>query len=374
MRITPNAALLPSRTTSRRRVSQTRRMTQKGGALLAVMWMSAALAAIGFAVSARVLAETDHVSAIADGLRAQYLATGSVERAIQWMVWGPARRNPDGSTRFWQPNTPRLFMNYSSGDVVVEMIPESSKLDINRASAEQLFQVVAAVAGNPAEARQIANSIIDWRTPGGGGSSSGGSGVRGFGQTSQPFNFQYGPTFQPRHASFEEIEELLFVRGVTPELFYGNFVSTADGATYATGGLRDALSVWGSLGPFEINTVSPAVLQMLGATPAAIEQLVAQRALRPLSSLTDAPNLGSASGRLSTSGIQLWTIRATARLRNPDGTASDVVRSASATVKYFSDNKHFTQPVHVLRFRDNDWSQFTATPPAISTGIGGLAQ
>lgn len=365
MPIFPNAIRIP------RRVTQTRKATQKGGALLAVMWMSAALAAIGFAVSARVLSETDHVSATADGLRAQYLATGSVERAIQWMVWGGARRNPDGSPRFWQPNTPRLYMNYSSGNAVVEMIPESSKLDINRATPEQLFQVAAAISGNPAQARQIAGGIVDWRTPGGGGGGSAGGGLS---QPNQPFNFQLGPTFQPRHASFQEIEELLFVRGVTPELFYGNFVSTADGSTYATGGLRDALSVRGSLGPFEINSVSPAVLQMLGASPGAIQQLLAQRAVRPLSSVGAGPNLGAASGQLSVNGIQVWTIRATARLQNPDGTPSDVVRTASATVKYFPDNEHFTQPVHVLRFQDNDWSQFAATPPAIQTGIGGLAQ
>src|SRR5690606_29118952 len=76
--------------------------SQKGGALLAVLWLSAALAAIGFAVSTRVLAETDHVSATADGLRAQYLASGSVERAIQWMGWGPGRPNADGAGQFWR--------------------------------------------------------------------------------------------------------------------------------------------------------------------------------------------------------------------------------------------------------------------------------
>ena len=47
----------------------------RGSALLAVLWLSAALAAIAFSVSTTVRAETDRVSTAADGLRASYLRT-----------------------------------------------------------------------------------------------------------------------------------------------------------------------------------------------------------------------------------------------------------------------------------------------------------
>jgi len=76
---------------------------EKGGALLTVLWLSAALAAIAFSVATTVRSETDRVSSSAEGLRAYYLASGSVERAIQWMMWGSTVRNPDGSPR-WQPS------------------------------------------------------------------------------------------------------------------------------------------------------------------------------------------------------------------------------------------------------------------------------
>src|SRR5205823_5042776 len=97
-------------------------VTRKGGALLAVLWMSAALAAIGFSVATTIRTETGHASTAADGLRAQFLATGSVERAIQWMTWGAQPRTPQ--VPFWDPTMPRLNMSYPSGDAVVEMIPE----------------------------------------------------------------------------------------------------------------------------------------------------------------------------------------------------------------------------------------------------------
>src|ERR1051325_6265588 len=88
-------------------------------AQLAVLWLSAALAAIAFSVATTVRAETDRVSTAADGLRAWYLGAGSVERGIQWMCWGPDFRNPDGSARFWEPNKPRSYLSSPSGEARV---------------------------------------------------------------------------------------------------------------------------------------------------------------------------------------------------------------------------------------------------------------
>src|SRR5579864_5082462 len=113
----------------------------RGGALLAVLWLSAGLAAIAFSVSSSVRAETDRVSTAADGLRTWYLATGAVERGIQWMMWGGDYRRPDGSPQFWERNQPRLYMSFPSGEAVVEMIPESAKLNINTAGGDRIYAV-----------------------------------------------------------------------------------------------------------------------------------------------------------------------------------------------------------------------------------------
>src|SRR5215472_8646466 len=167
----------------------------RGSALLTVLWMSMALAAIAFAVSSTVRSQTDRVSTSADGLRCSYLASGSVERGIQWMMWGPDYRNQDGSARFWEPNLPRMYMHYASGDALVEMIPESSKLNINIASPDDLYRLLAALTDDPARARDIANAIVEWRSP-------------AAPDAAPALNISSGPTFPPRHASFEEIEEL----------------------------------------------------------------------------------------------------------------------------------------------------------------------
>jgi general secretion pathway protein K len=326
----------------------------RGSALLTVLWLSAALAAIAFSVSSSVRAETDRVEAASNGLRAWYLATGAVERGIQWMAWGESFRNEDGTARFWQYNAPRMNMTFPSGTAIVEMIPESAKLNVNRASADDLTKVIAAVGGDAGKAREIAGAILDWR-----GGSEGTS-------PNDQYYFGISPTFRARHASFEEIEELLFVRGMTPELFYGNFVADNQGALYASGGLRDCLSVWGSMGPFDVNTMSPALMAAIGVPPGAISAIIQRRNERPFKDLSDVGSTGAPTGRMGVGGNFIWTLRASARLKRPDGTPSEVVRTASATVKLV-DRKRFDTPVHILRWYDDAWSQSAITPPGPAT-------
>jgi general secretion pathway protein K len=314
--------------------------------------MSAALAAIGFSVATSVRSETDRVASASDGLRAWYLAEGSVERGIQWMLWGPGVLNPDGSPR-WRPNLPRMTMHYPSGDAIVEMIPESSKLNINTASPVDLTRVITVVSGDPARAAQIVAAILDWRTA-----------------SASPTVFdQYylslGPTFRARHASFQEIEELLLVQGMTPELFYGNYLPDDAGRLYASGGLRDCLSVWGGNGPFDINTVSPALMEAAGMTPDAIAAVVKYRSVQPFNDMGAVTALGVSAPRMMTGGNVIWTLRATARLRRPDGSPSEFVRTASATLKLLDPKTYFMMPAHVLRWYDDAWSQSALTPPQV---------
>ena len=323
----------------------------RGGALLAVLWLSAGLAAIALSVSSNVRSETDRVSTSGEGLRASYLAAGALERGILWLQWGSSGFNPnapDGLPRFWSYTMRRLPMRFPSGDALVEVIPESSKLNINRADSDDLYRVLFAVSGDPARARQIADGIVDWRSPN--------VNISAFDQ----YYLSLGPTFRARHASFLEIEELLLVRGMSPELFYGNYTTGADGRLYARGGLRDCLSVWGSLGPFDVNTASPALMEAMGMTAETAASIVAARQQRPYENSQQIA--GTLPPRISlASGFSIYTLRASARLRRPDGAYTDVVRTAAATIKLF-DPRRSQQPLHILRWYDDAWSQ-AAIPP-----------
>src|SRR5882724_10414512 len=94
----------------------------RGGALLAVLWLAAALSAIAFSVANTVRTETERTGTASEGLRAYYLASGSIDRAILWLQWGF-----NGSPQYFHPPMPYLRYAYPSGAAVVEVVPEITK-------------------------------------------------------------------------------------------------------------------------------------------------------------------------------------------------------------------------------------------------------
>ncbi|MGA3018975.1 MAG: hypothetical protein ABSF62_17775 [Bryobacteraceae bacterium] len=327
-----------------------RRHSTRGSGLLAVLWLSAALAAIAFSLSVTVRGEIERTSTEVDGLRCGYLASAGIQRAAMELLWSATSPDnkliPKGST----------FVTYvfPSGNVRVDIIPEAAKLNVNRASVEDLGKLVMALGVDAGRAEEIAEGIADWRQPG-----------------SNRFDGYYSglsSSFQPPHASFREIEELLLVKGVTPDIFYGTYVPAAGGPVLAAmgeagarlarrSGLIDCLSVYGTDGAVDVNTADGAVLAAIGVPLYTAQAIAAQRANTPFTNENLGDLMGSAgagAGRMRTEGNSMVTFRATARLRLADGKLSDLRRTSGALVKYMAAGSE--SPYHVLRWYDTAWS------------------
>jgi general secretion pathway protein K len=318
-----------------------------GSALIAVLWLVAALSAIAFSLASTVRSEIGRTSSSIDGLKAYYLATGAVERAILYMGW-QYYRNPDGNPLYYDGVSPALHFEFPSGRAVAELIPETSKLNVNHAPPEELYRLLLALGAGPERAREVALGIVEYRTP-----------LAAPPDLSGQLSSPVASSFRPRHASFEEIEELLLVRGMTPELFYGTYERNAEGRLLPRHGLRDCLSVYGSTGGLDVNTADPAVMNAVGIPPEAVAGIVQLRGQRPVRSTEELKALGAGLpgfDRLSIGGNSIYTIRATAQVRLPDGTFSDARRSVAALVRIL-DRSQYSEPYHVLRWYDNVWVQ-----------------
>jgi len=308
----------------------------EGAALLAVLWLSAALSAIAFSVAATVRGETERAATSVDDIKSYYLATGSIQRAILYFQWGP---------QFYRPGTSTIALRFPSGEAVVEIVPETAKLNINAALPEDLYKLLLALGANGSQASELTSAIVDWRTPAPDNKLS-------------PFDAFYlslSPSFRSPHASFQEIEELLSIKGMTPDLFYGTYVRERD-RLVATGGLRDCVSTHGTTGSFEINTASPALLLAAGLAPDQVAALVARRAQQPFGSPEEArafaSGLGPAGERLRLGGNTMFTFRATVRLRLQNGQLSDMQRTVAALIKFMPSGSDAT--FHVIRWYDRD--------------------
>ena len=295
----------------------------RGGALLAVLWLSAALAAIAFSAAQTVRAERERTQNLLEGTQASLLASSAAERGLLYVLWGPSAQLPDGSSRFWTPGQPYLRMSFPSGEALVEIIPESSKININRAEPELIARLVSVLGAAPPLAGRIAGLIVQWRSP-----LDAEAGLEALYE-------QSNPTFRPPHASFQQIEELLSVPGITPELFYGRVDRAPDGSWTPRAGLRDCLSVYGGSRAHDINSVQPAVMAAEGVPPQAIAAVVSLRRQRPIGPeqlAALAPLLGESAERFQVSRSKVVTIRATARVRTPNSVLSELRRTATLTV------------------------------------------
>jgi general secretion pathway protein K len=295
---------------------------RRGSALLMVLWLTAALSAIGLAVANNVRGETERTATNVDDARAYFIARGAIQQAAMHVIWGSFYRNSDGSPIYHVPGDPSMNLSYPSAEVHVDIIPETSRLGLNGARPEDLVRLLEALGVPEGPASEITAAIVDWRTP-----------VPPT-QTS-PFDAYYlslSPSFIPRHASFLENEELLLVRGITSDLYYGTSLDKSHA------GLRDCLSVYGSSGAVDINTAQLPTLEAVGLAPEDAATIVRSRAGHPILAGAElasiAQSLGPGGSRLMIGGQTMFTLRATARMRGPDGKLSDLRRTVAALVRF----------------------------------------
>jgi len=321
------------------------RTGRRGGALLAVLWLSAALSAIAFSLANTVRGEVERTSTAVDGLKAYYLASAGVERGILYVQWAFEGRVPQAAAFRYTPGIPVLPFSFPTGQARVEIIPETAKLNINTSPPTDLLRLILALGAQPERAQALVAGILAWRTPGAAPPAGG-------------FNPGILPSFRSRGASFEEVEELLLIRGMTSDLFYGGYDRNAEGHLVPHGGLRDCLSVFGATDRFDVNTAPAAVLAAIGMPPDAVAAIVARRRIQAFQNAGEvaafAPGGGPAFGRLRVGGNSIFTFRSTSTLRLSNGQTSDVRRTVAALVKFMPVG--YDAPLHILRWYDNAWT------------------
>jgi general secretion pathway protein K len=286
--------------------------SKRGSALLMVLWLTAALSAIGLAVANNVRGETERAGTNVDDVKSYFLARGAIERAALRFQWG---------LPFYIQGAPAMDLDFPSGIVHVDIVPETSRLSLNGSRPEDLMRLLMALGLPEDMAVDTAGAIVDWRTPDP--------------LHNSPYDAFYlalSPSFLPRHASFVENEELLLVKGITPDLFYGSSLDR----THA--GLRDCVSVYGTTGGIDINAAQPETMQAVGLSPVDAANIVRYRTehqmITPRQFNEIVQSIGPSARRLGFGGQTMFTLRATARMRQPDGKLSDLRRSVAALVKF----------------------------------------
>jgi general secretion pathway protein K len=314
---------------------------RNGSALLTVLWLTAALSAIGLAVATNVRGETERTSTSIDDTKSWFIAEGAIQQAALHILWRDYR-NSSLQPLYYRSGQPVINLDFPTAQVSVRVIPETAKLNPNTIKPENLLRLLSALGLPQDRATDLASAIVDWRTPVG---------------PDQPgafdaFYLSQTPSFLPHHASFLQNEELLLIKGMTPGIYYGESLDDS------RAGLRDCLSVYGSYGPVDVNSAEPATLEAIGLSPDDARAIVQRRSVQPFdtyAALGDLrQELGPVGAQLSLGGHTMFTLRATARLKQQDGKLSDLRRTVAALVQFtFPGNTKNKAPGYqVIRWYD----------------------
>jgi general secretion pathway protein K len=269
--------------------SASKRNRQRGVALLAVLWLSVALTMIAMTTAYLVRTEASAVGNHIEAERAGLLAHGAVEAAI-YAILHPSREIADASgqttvAQQFHPGQRQFLYQFEQGAAEVQVMPENAKLDVNQASAEQLAALFQLLGMADDAASELAAAVIDWRTPRASDINS-------------EFDLFYAGLPKPytaRHAAFDELEELLAVKGMSRELYFGRLIASTDGKWSRTPPLADLLTTEPEFrgvnilyAPYEVLRVLPAWNEPLARAVIDARERVAPEAL-----LESVPGLSS---------------------------------------------------------------------------------
>lgn len=255
-----------------------------GIALVIVLWMLALLSVIAGSLVFSSRTEVQITSNLASQAKIEALADAGVYRAIMELARpktpDPQQWKADGLPRRWQ---------YREAELMVTIMDESGKVDINAAPRPLLVGLFLSVGADNAEA--LADAVTDWRDP---------DDFRNPNGAEKEDYLAAGLGYVPANAPFENIEELRQVLGMTDQLYHR---------------LEKAITVYS--GQAGLNTaVAPreALLALPGATPEAVDQFISQRQALveqglPAPPFTIASTQGYATGTTgSTISIQVEAI------------------------------------------------------------------
>jgi len=251
---------------------------ERGGVLLLVMWVTATLSAVALSLALSVRTELAATSYRLEAEQARFLARGALEQAL-YIVQNPGLR--DAAQRpLYEQGQPYLEFSFSTGAAWVKVASESGKINVNTAPVERLQTLLLAAGVDEREAPEIAQAIGDWRLP---PTSS----------VSSAFDLFYQRLPQPyraAHQPFGRLEELLLVKGVTAELFYGWMERERDGRLVRRGGLNRLLTIYGSPTQVNVNQAPYEVLLTVpGLSAESARALVAGRRQKFYRSAADLP-------------------------------------------------------------------------------------
>ncbi len=203
---------------------------ERGVALIVVLWVFIFLFVVAFEFSAAVREEATAAHRYSDETEGYYLALAGFQKGLYEFLNQPAARDvqkdPKRSDLFdgrWREEP------LGAGSYRLRLIDESGKININRVDEETLRRVLVNLGVEEPRINVLVDSIMDWRDA---------DDLHRPNGAENDYYRSLASSYTAKNGLLDSMEELLWIRGVTTELFFGN---GADGGKEAESGPRVGL-------------------------------------------------------------------------------------------------------------------------------------
>jgi general secretion pathway protein K len=252
-----------------------------GSALIVALWTVILLSLIVSCFAFDMHLEANLASHYRKRMRAGYLAKAGMERARMLLVKSADPKIQDEAydqkdTAWYLPakNLVRGAAVYGytdtldSGTATIDIVPEIARRNVNRLSLED-WRMVLKTGGIPeSQWNTLIDNFLDWTDPD--------NIARPYG-AEQDYYSSLTPPYKPRNGPIYTVDELLLIKGFSPEVLDGS--PAKDDDEIAMPGIRDLLTIFGD-GTVNANVATKRVLMTLpGVDETIAEDIIRQREL-----------------------------------------------------------------------------------------------
>lgn len=247
---------------------------QKGVALLMVIWVLMMLTVIVTQFCYTMRTQVNTTRNLKDSVQAYYIALAGVNTAAAEIIRqslspgaimaAGAQSADDEDTMLWRLNMDLPSVDFAQGTYRIHIANESGRIDINRAGPRILRALLNGFDLDETQRDTIVDSIQDWRDA---------NDLHRPHGAENDYYLSLDPPYECKDADFDTVDELLLVRGVTPEIFYGGLEKMVTVLPMDKRGIRSSASRKKSYNFNRIN-INAAPEQMWASLPGMTPELV----------------------------------------------------------------------------------------------------
>jgi general secretion pathway protein K len=250
----------------------------KGVALIMVLWVITILSVIVLEFCFAMRTEVNITNNYKEELQLYAMAEGGIQRAVAELIYKhdariqqmrktlkPEEVPPEKME--WVADGRPYLLPFEQGVCEVRVMSEAGKININIVSESMLRKMIGNLGLEEVERDIVVDSILDWRDP------------DDFYRVNGAENDYYRSLKEPydcKNGNLDSTEELLLIRGVTPDLYYGKKGIKMEGEVEKPDriGLKDVFSIYAAGEQIDINSATPVVLRFALGIPAEVARLI----------------------------------------------------------------------------------------------------